>query len=248
MSDAVVRATSHQTILDCFEDREVPNPLGISLEKLEEVGITTTALAPNKNIGKHLQVYSRLHVGIDQRLRLGWIAPLEMLQNGWRILAFRRTDGFSPVKRPENLSMYGQKILDTESCDMKDEWLPPGEYFYTFILFKPGWLINRFADVIEFVERIPTGEQVIARLKEASEGQKLIQELLRLHGIPNKAAQSQPKAGQSFAGKKVAELLAEQRREIEALKASEDFKILPEKEQQYAIDCIKAQYKAQMQG
>lgn len=246
MSDAVVRATSHQTILDCFEERVTPNPLGISLEQLDDVGITTTALPPSKNGGKHLQVYSRLYVGIDQRLRLGWIAPIDMLQSGWRVMAFRRTDGFSPAKHPENLSTYGQKILDTEGSDMKDEWLTPGEYFYTFILFKPGLFINRFADVIEFQERIPTGEQVIARLREAAEGQKLVQELLRMHGVPSKSVHSQPKTDQVFGGKKVAELLAEQRREIDALRESEDFKTLPEKEQQFAIDCIKSQYRSKM--
>lgn len=246
MSDAIVRSRSHQTILDCFDEDMPPNPLGLALGELSETGIATTTLTSKRHVGSHLTVLSQLSVGIDQRLRIGWVAPIDMLNQGYRVLGFRRTDGFAKYRSVEDLSLHGVKIIDAAHCDVRDEIVTPGEYFYTFVFVKTGWFLSHEADVVQFSERIPSGEHVINRLRETVEAQKLVQELLKLNGAKGRSNGGGTNR-EPLSGKSIAALLAEQHQEIQELRQSEAFASLPQKEQEYAIAAIKHQYKQRMQ-
>ncbi len=221
------------------------DPLVLSLQKLEEVGLVTDLQEPREHHGRIVRVTSQLAVGVDQRIRLCWEVPPEYYRDGYRLMAFRRTDGFTPEDKPKSLAAHGTKILEARADGTKDEILSEGEYFYTFVLHKSYLgLVSVDKDLVRFSERLPGAKYAIERLQDTYDARRLIGKLLKQsESIRKLGGDQRAKAGQGLSSEENLGLMAEEQAEIDAVKAAPGWKNRTKNQRDFIIGGIREKYR-----
>jgi hypothetical protein len=176
------------------------DPLLVSLQRHEDAGLVSEVLPIREHRGGAMVVRSQVSVGIDQRICLAWDVPHRCFAGGYRLLGFRRTDGFAAEAARHDLAAHGAKIIDARTNDAKEELLAEGEYFYTFLLYRTTFLgcFEQTGDLVQFSERIPSAKYAIGRLEDTLKARELERKLLRLADKQRKTGTPEPEA-QDFA-------------------------------------------------
>ena len=222
------------------------DPLSVSLQRHAEAGLVSEVLPVRDHRGHFVVIRSQVSVGIDQRICLAWDVPAHYFLQGYRLLGFRRTDGFAPEEQRNDLAAHGAKIIDARASDVKEELLAEGEYFYTFLLYRKV-LLGCFHDTVELVqfsERIPSAKHAIGRLEDTLRARELEQKLLRMAKmISEEGADHEKRFG---SGVDFAKVLAEQNRDIEAAKAAPEWKKLKPAQRTFILGQIRQRYRRKM--
>ena len=235
------------------------DPMSLSLRRVEQAGLVTEVHPVRDHHGEAMTVSSQVSVGIDQRICIAWSVPPKLFAAGYRLLGYRRTDGFPPEEYRRNLSACGTKIVEARTNAVKEELLPEGEYFYTFLLYSGTWhnWWAYWADVVQFSELMPSAKYAIERMKETYTARKLERKLLRL-GRETAAEEGEIEAdqeaqaahgavdGQRSIGTDFARLLAEQNQEIEQVKTSAEWKRCKKHQRRFILAAIRNKYRRMM--
>ena len=121
-----------------------------------------------------LYVTSEKCLGADPRVLLTWEVGFTYWWRGYHLMGFRSGSGFSPDPHPDNLSEHGLMILDETRNGSREERLPEGTHFYTFVLYKRGFLgIREYMSVLRFSETIPSAKTAIGRIEDQLKLQQL---------------------------------------------------------------------------
>ncbi len=127
--------------------------------------------------GEHLTVVSHLRLGIYPGVRLEWTIERTKQTRGATLIAFRSTTGFCPIDDPDELGLHGQMFLKTTEDGQREDHLPEGVHFYTFILRRPGIFREKRSDPVCFTETIPSAKVAIGRMHDQLALKQLMSDL-----------------------------------------------------------------------
>jgi hypothetical protein len=146
-----------------------------------ELADTSGAILPTKaHVGDGLVVKSQLVLDVAPRLELGWTVDYRYWTDGYRLLVFHSTSGFSAKRDPDDLSKHGRLIIDTTTDGSRDEQPAEGTHFYTFVLHKEVFFgLAESISVLRFSETVPTAKIAIGRIRDKME----LDDLLRRHRL-----------------------------------------------------------------
>jgi hypothetical protein len=112
-------------------------------------------------------VSSQVSLGIEPRLLLSWAIIPRYWQQGYSLMVFHSTSGFSPEKYPDDLNRHGQLIIETNQDAMRDVRPPEGTHYYTFLLHKKSFLgLAEKMSILRFSETIPSAKVAIGRIRD----------------------------------------------------------------------------------
>lgn len=214
------------------------DPLAISLG---DAGVAVEVLPEREHRGDRFVVRSQLAIGIDQRISLSWELT-RVSSRGWRILGFRRTEGFAPEQSRWDLGAHGLKIIDSAETSSKVEHLGEGEYFYTFVLRRNLWgLADVTRELIQFSEVIPSAKHVIRRLEDTIHARKLLAELaamVRREQNQGKESTARDK-GITNKAQQIMAWIVEHRQGADAVKAMPEWATLSPNEQELVMGALR---------
>lgn len=213
------------------------DPLSVSIQPMEAAGLVTEILDARTHKGKLITITSQVSVGIDQRIRLAWSVPSKYYGAGYRLLGFRRSDSFAADDAGGELAVHGLKIIDARNDGEKEEHVGEGECFYTFLLYGTAFLgcIALIDDIVQFSEMIPSAKHAIHRLEDTLKARTLVNKLMSMSEHHRTEAAND--------GRSIAKLLTEERREMDEVKATPEWKKLNKDEREFVLGAIQEKYR-----
>jgi hypothetical protein len=125
--------------------------------------------------GEDFSIDRQLTLGVAPRLVLSWTAKQFRWNTGFALLGFHSTSGFSADRFPRDLSRHGQLIIDVCEDGEQEEQPAEGTHFYTFLLHRPGFLLENLSDPVRFSITVPTAKIAISRIRDKIEIENLLQ-------------------------------------------------------------------------
>lgn len=122
-----------------------------------------------------LLVTSQTSLGVDPRVYLQWNVDSEYWLQGYRLLGFRSPRGFAPDAHTSLLQMHGEMFLEETENGSREERLPEGTHYFTFVLHKKTFWKESMS-VVRFSESIPSARTAISRIEDQLRLQKLQQD------------------------------------------------------------------------
>ncbi|CAN5716941.1 hypothetical protein BH10ACI4_BH10ACI4_38920 [soil metagenome] len=214
------------------------DPLAISLG---DAGVAVEVLPERSHPGKRFIVRSQLSIGIDQRICLSWDFVGGSARS-YRILGFRRTNGFAPERSRWDLAEHGIKIIDSTEPSSKVEHLAEGEYFYTFVLRRSLLgLADVTRDLVQFSEVIPSAQHVIHRLQDTIQARTLLAELAGMIRREQNAGKDSGGRDKGITGKaqQIMAWIVEHRQGADAVKAMPEWATLSSNEQELVMAALR---------
>jgi hypothetical protein len=126
-----------------------------------------------------IAVTSQVTLGIEPKLYLAWSIEDWYWTQGYTLMVFHSTTGFSPERYPEDLNRHGQLIIETTQDASREEHPEEGTHYYSFVLHKRHLVVFESMDVLRFSETIPSAKVPIGRIKDQME----LEEMRRRHDL-----------------------------------------------------------------
>jgi hypothetical protein len=121
---------------------------------------------PIERKGEKLTIRTQKCLGVQPHLLIEWEVPYHHWSEGFKLLGFRSNSGFASDTKPKDLSAHGQLILEETANGSRQECLPEGTYYYTFLLRKKCMFHSDFTIPVRFSETIPSAKTAIGRIED----------------------------------------------------------------------------------
>lgn len=124
--------------------------------------------------GSGLVVESQLHVGIRPELQLAWNVQPPYWKQGYVLMLFHSTTGFSPDRYPDSLQLHGNLIVETTTDGDFTIHPEEGTHYYSFLLHKRTLFgIVEKVEVVRFSETVPSAKVALSRIRDQIEFEDL---------------------------------------------------------------------------
>ena len=124
-----------------------------------------------KHETREVKVETQLTLGREPSINIRWRVDSMYWSDGYRLLGYRSTSGFSADPFPEELNSHGQLIIEARENDFFQQYLAEGTYYYTFLLYKQdkrGWQ-EKLSEPVRFSAEVPTAKIALGRIKDQIE-------------------------------------------------------------------------------